>query len=179
MTKRTQPNLDRDGLPYRSSTGEPLIGQETEIDDSDWEVSIELNTVTLPLGLVNTLRHRLNNSSLWGLGAEKVKFSSYSFRRLLYGTCTFYYRHTMGFQIRDSWNQNLPDKGRMKLRDGGTATNPEDWVRATDVYGEVLPMMRLDTNGLPIVSDSQTPNTIIRKPYYTGNLLLLGIPATF
>lgn len=178
VDKKIIPYIDRDGLPYRSSTGEPLIGQETEIDDADWEIVVGFNSAAIPLALVNSLRHHLNDSTLWTLATGKVKFSRYSFTRKLYGTCTFYYNNQMRFSVRDSWAQYLADKGRMELGSGGSASNPVDWIVAKDIYGENKPIMRLDINGKPIVSNTQTPNTITRNPYPLGNLLLLGIPST-
>src|SRR5690606_19453861 len=128
------PHVDRDGLPYRSSTGEPLFGAETEVDDSDWDLTISFNSISIPFATLNSLRHHLNDSTLWGLPAETVKFSKYSFARRLYGTCNFYYNNVMSFSIRPDWNQYLADKGYMMLKDGGDPTNPEDWVRAKDSY---------------------------------------------
>jgi hypothetical protein len=181
VNKRRIPHQDRNGLPYRSSTGEPLMGSETEVDDSDWDLSVGFNSISLPLSLVNSLRHRLNDAPIWGLPAETVKFSNYSFTRRLYGKCNFYYKNDMKFSIRSDWTQYLADKGRMEFIGSGTGTgdygDPDNWVVAKDRLGENLPMMRLDVSGKPVLSDSQTPGTIVRRPYFTGNLLLLGIPA--
>lgn len=177
VNKRVQDHQDRDGLPYASSTGEPLIGAETEKDDADWELIVGFNSLNIPLATVNSLRHTLNNAPLWGLAAEKSKFSKYRFTRKLYGTCTYYYQNQMHFSIRDDWAAYLADKGRMELITGGSASDPDDWRVAKDVYGENKPLLRLDTDGKAIVSSSQTPSTITRNPYFTGNHLLLGIPA--
>lgn len=176
VNKRKIPHQDRDGKPYRSTTGEPLFGAETEIDDSDYELNLGFNVASLNMATVNSLMHHLNNSTLWGLPAEKIKFSKFSFARKLYGTCNFYYALSMGFNIRDDWTQYLADKGRVQLGSGGNSSNPEDWVVMKDKYGENMPLMRLDIQGKPIVSGTQTPSTIVRKPYPTGNLLLLGVP---
>jgi len=178
VNKRIRPFKDRNNLPYSSTTGEPLQGPQTEIDDSDWEINLSFNTATIPLATVNSLRHNLNDSTLWGLAAGKVKFSKYSFTRKLYGTCSFYYTHSMSFSIRDSWAQSLTDIGRMELGSGGSASLPDDWVVVKDRFGENIPPSILDTSGKRVVSPSQTPNVITRNPYPLGNLLLLGIPST-
>lgn len=178
VNKKIIPHQDRDGKPYRSSPGTPLIGPQTEIDDADWEIVIGFNSVSIPLALVNSLRHHLNDSVLWGLAAQKVKFSKYSFVRRLYGLCNFYYHNIMHFSIRDDWTQNLADVGYAELKDGGDAETADDWVVSKDPHGENRGLMRLDTSGKVIVNDAQTPNTIVREPYPTGNLLLLGIPNT-
>jgi len=176
--KKIQRHVDRDGRPYRTSTGELLFGQETETDDADWDVVISLNsTWPPPLATVNALRHNLHNGSIWGLPAETIKFSKYQASRKMYGKCFFYTRSTMSFSIRPDWNQYLPDKGRMQLVGGGTATDPDDWVVSKDIYGENKPLLRLDILGKPVVSDKQIPATIVRRPYPKGNLLLLGIPS--
>ncbi|GIW60118.1 MAG: hypothetical protein KatS3mg087_1184 [Patescibacteria group bacterium] len=178
VSKRKTILIDRDGLPYISSSGELLVGSDTEIDDDDWEINISFNTASLFLGIVNSLRQHVNDAPLWGLPAETIKFSRYSFERLVYGTCFVYYRHNMTFQIRDSWAHKLQDRATMKLLDGGDPTNPDHWVRAKDKTGENLPMLALDINGKPIVNTAtQTPRVIVRNPYPKGNLLLLGIPA--
>lgn len=176
---RELPHVDRHGRPYRSSTGEPLVGQETERDRNRWEINIVINQLTVNLQLVSDLADYLNGSPMWGLPAETIKFSKFSFHRLLYGTCTFYYKLNYGFEIRADWTQYLADKGRMELVTGGSPTNPDHWRVAKDRYGENKPVLRLDVDGKPIVSDAQTPNTIVRKPYPYGNLLALGIPASW
>ena len=170
---------DRNGDPYRSSTGEPLVGKETEVDDDRLQVVISQNQSAHNLSTVDSLMNKLNNATLWGLSSEKVKLSGCRFEQRWYAVCTEYWNFTYEFDIRDSWTQELADKGRMKLSTGGTATNPDHWEVAKDRFGENLPVMRLDTNGQPIVTDTQTPATISREPYSTGNLLLLGIPSSF
>jgi len=176
---RELPHQDRDGKPYRSTTAEPLVGQEVERDRTRWEVDIKFNVLNPQLSLVNQLADRLNDSPMWGLPAETVKFSRFRFERLLYGLCTFYFRLDLGFEIREDWTQYLADKGRMELIENGNPTNPDHWKVTKDRFGENKPVLRLDTFGKPITSDSQTPGTIVRKPYPTGNLLALGIPASF
>lgn len=177
---RKLPNTDRDGLPYRGSTGEPLIGQEIEIDDNHWTVSITINQFQVNLALVDSLANTLNSGPIWGLPPERSKFNSYSGTKLYYGSCHAYVRSTYGFEVRADWKQYLPDKGRMEFAGTGTnATDPDDWVVAKDRFGENKPVLRLDTEGKAIVSDAQTPNTITRNPYPTGNHVLLGIPTSF
>jgi hypothetical protein len=175
VSKKTLAKKDRDDKPYVSSTGEPL---KIEIDDSDWDVSISFNTASLDLATVNDLMHKLNDATLWGLAAEKVKFSKYSFTRKLYGTCTFYFTNQMHFTIRDSWVQEIPDVGRMCLGSGGDKTVPGDWIVCKDAFGENKPVLGLDVDGQPIVGTGQTQAVITRNPYNTGNLLLLGIPTS-
>lgn len=178
-TKRKTILVDRDNLPYVSSSGELLIGPETEVDDNDWEITISFNTASLFLPVVNSLRQHLNDRVLWGLPPGTVKFSRYSFERRLYGRCFFYYRHNMGFEIRSSWQHVLQDRATMRLADGGDPNNPNHWIRAKDFTGENLPMLALDINGKPIVNPAtQIPRLIVRNPYPLGNLLLLGIPPT-
>lgn len=177
VAKRVAPRVDRDGLPY-CYLGELIMGPDTEIDDNDWEVKIEFNSAFLPLSLINSLRHSVNSAPLWGLPAGCVKFSSYSFSRRLYGRCGYYYRHSMGFQIRSSWTQYIQAKTRMKLISGGDATDPDDYVLATDLVGNNIGVVPVATDGKPLVDASQTPAYLTRNPYPLGNLLLLGIPAS-
>lgn len=175
---RKIPNLDRDGLPYCGTTGEPLVGQEIEIEDNHWTVEFTINQFNINLSLIDSLANTLNSGPVWGLAPEKSMFSSFSASKLYYGTCHAYIRSTYGFEIRADWTQYLPDKGRMKYT-GTDPTDPTHWQVSKDRYGENIPVMRLDTSGLAIVSSTQIPNTIVRNPYHTGNHLLLGIPSSF
>lgn len=177
VTKRIVPFFDRDGKPYTNRAGEIIGGPQTEIDDNDWEINISFNSPTLNLAVVNSLRHRLNNAILWGLPAETVKFSKYGFVRRYYGICFPYYNLRMSFAIRADWTQNIQEIGSMEVIDNGDPDDPDDWVRSKDVKGENVPIAALDVDGKRIVDlGTQTPNIIVREPYYTGNLLLLGIP---
>lgn len=179
VEKKIYPIIDRNGDRYCTRAGEPIQGTNTEIDDSDWDLNISFNTFDLPLGLINSLRHHLNDSIMWGLPVATIKFSKYSFSRKIYGSCNYYYTHNMGFSIRPSWDQSIPEFSQKELITGGDPLVPTDWIRRKDLYGENVPLLQLATDGTPFVDpDTQTMSVITRQPYTLGNLFLLGVPTT-
>ena len=179
VDKKFYPYVDRDGNWYVTRAGERLEGSITETDDSDWELNISFNSLALPLDLINDLRHHLNISPMWGLPVATIKFSKYSFSRKFYGRCFPYYNNSMGFSIRPDWNQYIPETSEMELVPGGNPQNPKHWIRRKDVFAENVPRLQLDTAGLPFVDpNTQTMSVLTRKPYFLGNLFLLGVPSS-
>jgi hypothetical protein len=112
----------------------------------------------------------LNDATLWGLAARKIKLSNVSWERLLYGTCDYYYKRVFDFDIDFStFDRDVLDEGTKVLsgqwdRDtgewvlleiegyGGTpnpdAQRPDHFIRYKDRNDENARVI-LDGNGLP------------------------------
>lgn len=177
---RKLPKEDRDGLPYCSSTGELLAGQQTEIDDNHWTVEFTINQLNVDLSLVDSLADTLNDGPIWGLPPERSKFSQYSGTKLYYGSCTAYVRSTYGFEVRKDWTQYLPDVGSQRLIPGGNVFEEDHWEKFRDGRGNLLGKVLMDDAGNPYLDPAtQTPGVVERKPYPVANHVLLGIPTSF
>lgn len=175
-----------DGSLILSSSHEKIKGLEK--DSSRATVIIEINATTLGLNVYTELLHCLNDSTLWGLAARKVKFSRVSWERLLYGTCTFFYKKRMEFDIRfDGWDlDDIADTG-FKVFDSerwpdtpSYRANPENYMLAVDSRGKSSPeRVLLDGSGRRLTDPL---NPVYLDPielYPEANLLLLGIPSSF
>ena len=83
--------VDRNGDAITSSSHEMIRGPMVEFDSNRPTVSIEKNILALPLSTFTPMIDSVNDATLWGLGARKVKLSNAKWKRVLYGTCTFYF----------------------------------------------------------------------------------------
>lgn len=110
---------DRHGDPIMSSSHEMFRGPQVEFDGGRDQVVIEQNVADLELGLITSLRNKLNDDVLWGLSSRRVKLSDFAWEELWYGTCIYYYRRIFTFDIRndpeDLFDRNILDEGTKVL----------------------------------------------------------------
>lgn len=195
---RKEGTHDRFGKPMRSSSHELLKGKAVEVDDNRPTVSVEINSLILPLALYAPIVDAVNDRELWGLQARMVKLSNIEWTRLYYGTCTAYY--TTGYELEvnwDKWNIRAVDSGTKVLIGHGASNdqglvklnpddidpttnkpkhlNPKNFEVYKDINGENTRVF-LDGQGRPHLNSEEPYN--LEYEYYTeANLLLLGIPA--
>lgn len=89
---------DRFGSPIQSSSLEDITGVMK--DDSRPSVVIEWNSAVLDLPWLTNAIHTLNDRPMWGMEKRKIKLSSVSWSRLVYGVCSFYYTKRLEFDVR-------------------------------------------------------------------------------
>ena len=175
---RKEAIFDKDGDPFLSSSLEPLTGPALERDFNKAAVTVKMNISALPLSAYTAAMNTVNDATLWGLAARKIKLSNVQWNRKLYGTCTYYYQITYLFDIDFSGHDTtVLDEGTRVLCPGGTPTNPkhfEAYKNPTD--GENAKVL-LDGSG-GALDDSTSPVSIAVQFYNESNFLLLGIPAT-
>tara|TARA_R110000751_G_scaffold152635_1_gene257744 strand:- start:262 stop:1149 length:888 start_codon:yes stop_codon:yes gene_type:complete len=170
---------DRNGEPVESSSHEMFRGGSVEFDDNRPTVSISGNVLVLPLSTFAPMVDTVNDATLWGLAKRKIKLSNVSWERLLYGTCTFYYRLTYEFDIRmegTGFDRVLIDEGTKVLKPGGNVDDPRDFQVYKDGNGENTRVL-LDGAGSALVN-SASPFEITVEYYAESNFLTLGIPTT-
>lgn len=173
---RKEIQKDRNGDPVVSSSHEILTGGVTEFDHNKPTVSIEMNFATLPLATYAEYMDSVNDATLWGLDARKIKLSNASWRRNLYGLCNFYYTVNYEFDIDfNTFDTVALDEGWRKLGPNGDETNPDDFVRHQDLRGHYAKTL-LDGAGSPLPA-GDIPVEIDIEYYPEKNLLLLGIPS--
>ncbi len=199
----TEALLDGTGSPILNSSHEVMRGPQVEIDANRPTVRIEQNRILLQLGVVTPMIDTTNDATLWGLSARKIKLSNFSWERLLYGVCNFYYIRIFDFDINfNTFDRVIADEGTMVLNGhhdtdegtgtgtavggftgwqlddiGGTApdaTNPQHFIKYQDINGNPARIL-LDGAGLPL-DDFATPVTQTVVMYPTSNFLTLGIP---
>ncbi|MHC4709432.1 MAG: hypothetical protein ACYTA3_03165 [Planctomycetota bacterium] len=178
FTKYTQEvTQDRNGDEIKNSAEEAFRGPQVEFDNNRPTVTIEKNVLTLDLATISEMVDTVNDATLWGLAARKVKLSNVSWSRELYGTCTFYYKISYEFDINfETFDRTVIDIGtRFKIK-GAVANDKNQFERYRDINGE-LTTCHLDGNGnlLPAGDD---PVEIDIEYYDESNFLTLGIPSS-
>lgn len=188
---------DRFNVPLKTPSHEMLKGPVVEFDEDRPTVHVEVTKLTLPLGTITPLFNTLNDATLWGLGARKVKLSTGSWKRLLYGTCTFYFVISYEFEINfRGFDKDVPAFGYKCLKgwmpgsrfspldplgiDPDTSKanhlNPKNFEAYKDINGENTGCF-MDEYGRPVEDKDDIYDIHIEK-YEESNLLVLGIPPT-
>lgn len=170
-------HIDKDGKLIKSSSHEIFRGKSVEFDECLPTVSIEMTFSSNQISTFNGLINRVNDATLWGLSTRKIKLSNATWKRHLYGICTFYYTVAYEFEINpETFDRLIPDEGSKILKEGGDEDKPEDFIVYKDRNGENTRVL-LDGHGAPLAS-AAAPHNISFKKLKEGNLLLLGIPAS-
>lgn len=191
---------DKNGSPILTSSHEVIRGPQVEFDFNRPTVTIEQNSATLGLDTFSQMVDTVNDSTLWGLGARKIKLSNVSWSREVYGICDYYYIRRFEFDIDyNGFDKEALDEGRMVLNghwstdQTGTGTglastwvldnidgaapnknNPQHFIRYKDRNGENS-RTALDGNGQPL--DGNDAPVFIQIQYYQeSNFLSLGVP---
>lgn len=106
---------DRFGNLLKSSSHEQFRGPQVEFDQHDATVQIEINSAALGLDVTTLLMNKVNSVPMWGVPARYVKLSEFSWTRNTYGTCSFYYTRTFGFEISARFDRQVIDEGNNVL----------------------------------------------------------------
>lgn len=198
---------DKDNIAILTSSHEAIRGPQAEFDHNRPTVRIQQNVAALGLETFSEMVDTVNDDTLWGLAARKIKLSNVSWERVLFGLCNFYYTRTFEFDINFStFDREVLDEGTKVLNGhwdttagtGGTGgwvlddidgiapdrDNPQHFMRAIDRSGNPIKII-LDGNGEPSDADiagtgtTGSPGTIDIQYYSESNFLLLGIPTSF
>lgn len=187
---------DRNNNLIKTSSHEVVRGPQVEFDANRPSVRIEQNVATLELNVFSEMVDTVNDATLWGLAARKIKLSNVSWDRKIYGSCNYYYTRSFDFDvdfkgfdrtfmdegtkcIRGKWASNEAGTGstdKWVVDAAAVATNPQDFIRYKDRNGENTRVL-LDGNGRPL-ADADSPFEIDVEYYGESNFLLLGIPAS-
>jgi len=197
--------FDRHGRLIKSSSHELFRGPQTEFDAHRATVKIQQNVSSLGLATFTAMVNTVNDSTLWGLSARKIKLSNVAWERQLYGSCTYYYTRGFEFDIDfEGFDRRILDEGTKVLNghwqdptgtgsgSAGTAgsewvlddingaapnkNNPQHFIRYKDRNGENARII-LDGNGEPL-ADGENPYYFDVEYYAESNFLLLGIPTS-
>lgn len=190
--------VDRHGEPLVSSSHELFKGAPVEFEECNFCLRIQFNSLLMPLAIVTPLMNNVNDNNLWGLPKRTIKFSNFSFERLLWGVCNYYYSIEMEFDIDfRTHDRDVPDEGTRCLIGWNPGSRdakidplgidadtgepnwklPKNFVAYVDKFGNPARVL-LDGKGRPIgVADD--PFLITIEKYEETNLLMLGIPSSF
>jgi len=169
---------DRNGVAIKSSSHEMFRGAQVEFDANRPTVRIEQNTARLGLATFTEMIDTVNDRTLWGLAARKIKLSNITWSRNLYGQCNFYFTRNFEFDINfNTFDRKLIDEGTKVLNPdlvGADKDNPKHFIRYKDANDENTRVI-LDGNGNAL-TDGANPVEITIEKYEESNFLLLGIP---
>ena len=190
---------DSNGLPIRSSSHEPFHGQQVEFDFNRASVKIEQNVVSLQLDVFTAMVDCLNDATLWGLAARKIKLSNVSWERKMYGTCSFYYTRSFEFDVAyNGFDRYIVDEGNKCLKGAWNKTtgvyetikinganpdpsNPSHFGKALDRAGNPI-RMPLNGAGMPIdasgTGSGYQLHSLYIQFYNEANFTTLGIPSS-
>lgn len=197
--------VDKNGNMLKYSNHEKIRGSLVEVDANRPQVVIEQNVATLDLDVFAPMVDTLNDSTLWGLSARKIKLSDITWERLLWGTCNYYYKRRLTFDVnyngfdrddiidygnkvlRGRWVEAPEGKYTWTLGVNASDTapdknNPNDFIQFTDVLTRPIPT-KLDGNGNPLgynrVGTASVADVYITASIYSeSNFLTLGIPTS-
>lgn len=193
---------DKNGNWIKSSSHELIRGPQVEFDHNRPSVVIERNIGSLGLETFSEMVDTVNDSTLWGLPARRIKLSNVNWTRNYVGTCDPYFTVTYEFDIDfNGFDKEALDEGTKVLHghwetdQTGTGTglgtnwvldqidgqdpnpnNPQHFDRYKDRYGENARVV-LNGAGEPL-SVGDSPVFIQIAYYRESNFLLLGIPTT-
>jgi hypothetical protein len=178
LTYRKQAQFDRFGNAILSSSWEPIVGPQTEVDDSRPQVICSFNVSSLPLSGYAALMHNVNDSTMWGLAPRCIKLSGVSWTRKLYGTCSYYYTIEYTLDINYlTFDNDVVDEGSRVLLPGGDPSNSFHFARFRDRTGDYGRCL-LDGAGNAVDGTVVVPAHRSLEYYRESNLLLLGIPSS-
>lgn len=125
-------HTDKDGALIKTSSHE-MVSLEKDIGDPT--VSIDINTASIDLPTFVAAIHKLNDATLWGMAARKIKLTNASWTRNVYGVCSYYYTQHFEFEVRDDgWDESeVADAGFRCLRGKWSTADPPVWAQDAGV----------------------------------------------
>lgn len=136
--------VDKDGDPILNAAGQRFRGPAVQIEDGWPTIEVKQNVSWVNLTILGQYRYAVNASSFWGCNARTIKCKRIAWERVLYGTCSYYFRVTTTFQLNaETWDLHLLEEGDMVKIPG---TSPSRFRRAKDEYEENVHVL-LDANG--------------------------------
>lgn len=196
-TYQEEGTVDRFGYAITNSSYEQIRGPQNEWDAGRDVIVIEHNVAVLNHSLCTSMRHHVNDRTMWGYPARTIKMSDFTWSEHYYGTCHKYFTRVFTFEIRqEGWDRDVMDEGTKALKGhwdingdwqlefiGGSVPsphNPAHFIRITDVNGNPMRSL-LDGAGKPLNVSVDTgtgtagaPVGINIQKYHNANFFLLG-----
>ena len=192
VNQTEEATIDRYGDQIRTSSWETFRGSQIEYDVAYPTVHIEMNVEFLDLELLSTAINKVNDTPLWGLGTRRIKLSTASWERKVYGRCGYYFTYVFDFDINfNTFDRYLLDEGDKVLNghwDGDdwllddmnsttpNRNNPKHFIRAVDQQGN--PMHTLLSNGRPLGQTASASYVKVEK-HDEYDFKQLGVPLNF
>lgn len=188
---------DMNGDPILSSSMERIHGAAVERDFNRHQVTIK--QVSSTLDLEDYVEHidTVNDATMWGLAARKIKLSNVSWVKKHYGSSwnSVYYEVTFMFDIDfNGFDRKVLNEGTLEYKGAGDIADPANWKKhlkegqpAVALYdtGGALAMDKDGTPGVIKVDgtivtagDAGATSHILVELYEEKDLLSLGVPSS-
>lgn len=170
---------DKDGNPFLTVSHDRIRGPQVEFDESRPTVRVSFNSATLPT-LMFSYINCVNSSTMWGLPARCIKYSSGSWSRRYYSVSSVYYNLVYEFDIMyETFDREiLSESNKMLITPTSDPSDPANWVlRRSKETGDVETKIMRGVFTWEGPDSIYTPDTINLQKYPGVNLLLLGIPS--
>jgi hypothetical protein len=175
--------FDRKGYQLLYSSFEQISGPHAEFDANRHTIKVEQNVADLQLPLISGMNNTVNDATLWGVPKRCIKLSDVGWERVLWGTCTYYFKRNFTFEIRmpvtlysssgtgeatgtvPGWDRMIQDKGSRCVR-GRWDTDIKHYYSpdaAENTYGTYLIDGFIDMDNLTIADMMQA------KDFYGEN----------
>jgi len=181
--RRGDTGTSASGKPIMSSSLEPIW---VDKDKNRPTVSIQQTRVNLELAMISQMIDTLNDATLWGLPPRCVKLRNVPWQRLVWGTCSYYFKRNLEFEIKyDTFDETeIRDAGHRWLNPEKLAkdpyldpTNPDNFTAAVDANGNIQKSVLLNGAGQRCSDPINHEHFIDTVELYDEtNFLLLGIP---
>lgn len=143
-TFQREPICDNSGDAILNSAGQRFRGPTVQIEDGWPTVEVEQNASWINLPFLAQYRYSVNNAVWWGCPIRTIKCKTFTWERVLYGLCYFYFRVTTSFQLNEeTWDLHLLDEGDMVKVPN---SSPVRYKRAQDEYENLVHVL-LDGHG--------------------------------
>jgi len=128
-----------------------------QIEDGWPTIELEQNVSWINLAVLTQYRYSVNNATWWGQPARTIKCKGFTWERVLYGTCYFYFRVTTQFQLNAStWDVELLNESNLEDVDGGGV-----FVQAKDDRENNITVI-VDSDGVRWDGTGDAPTTTFR-----------------
>lgn len=169
---------DRNGDAITNSSHQPYTGAVVEVDHNRPTVNISKNFSSNQLSVFASMVDTVNDATLWGLPARRVKLANVSWERKYYGVCTAYYTANYEFEIRyEGFDKIIADKGTHVYIGSGNTNDPANYILNVDIHGNPKGIKQLDGSGSELAHNA-SPYFHTFEIYRESNFLLLGIPTS-
>ena len=163
-------------VPLITPSFEVLRG--VQVSDGRDSIRIGQNVPALGWAAFAAMRNTVNDAPIWGFPTRGVLLKNTGWERLVYGTCTFYYKRFFEFEVDPStFDFKQPAYGKMVFDTdiaGGDRTNPKHYKRYTDNQGNLAQtFMKENGDAVATIDEAYQVDVIY---YKESNFLLLGIP---
>lgn len=170
---------DKDGKKLTNSSGERYRGAPVDLAVSVPTIELVMNASWINLPWLSDYCQSVNNATWWGVAARQLLCNTFTWTRVNYGSCFFYFEVTFSFKIAafpfnaPTWDLRLIDEGtRIKVA-GSSPARYVQWKDEKEENGTVL----LDGAGNKL---AETANAVYRsfRCRREKNFSAVGWPAT-